>query len=137
MTPTENEQPSYGELVALVGALTARLDAPEAENTQLKAEIAELREENADLRRQLGRNSLFCLVTRILDVRDGPAATLAGIYHQRREHETRNDQIKTHLRGPGRVLRSKESNMALAEIYGYLLTHYALSALICETATEA
>ncbi|WP_328818948.1 IS66 family transposase [Nonomuraea cypriaca] len=37
--------------------LTARLDALEAENTQLKTEIAELREENAELRRQLGRNS--------------------------------------------------------------------------------
>lgn len=57
MTPAQSEQPSYGELVALVGALTARLDALEAENTQLKVEIAELREENAELRRQLGRNS--------------------------------------------------------------------------------
>jgi len=27
--------------------------------------------------------------------------------------------------------------MIRAEIYGYLLTHYALSALICKAATEA
>jgi Insertion element 4 transposase N-terminal/Transposase DDE domain len=80
---------------------------------------------------------LICLITTILDMRAGPAATLAEIYHQRWEHETGNDQIKTHLRGPGRVLRSKKPDLVLAELYGYLLTHYALSALICEAATEA
>ena len=35
--------------------------------------------------------------------------------------------------GPGRVLRSEVQR----EIYGYLLTHYAISALICKAATEA
>ncbi|MFC0865719.1 IS4 family transposase [Sphaerimonospora cavernae] len=84
-----------------------------------------------------GDGELICLITTILDIRDGPAATLAEAYHQRWEHETGNDQIKTHLRGPGRVLRSKKPDLVLAEIYGYLLTHYALSALICEAATEA
>lgn len=84
-----------------------------------------------------GDGELICLITTILDLRQGPAGTLAEIYHQRWEHETGNDQIKTHLRGPGRVLRSKKPDLVLAEIYGYLLTHYALSALICEAATEA
>ena len=58
-------------------------------------------------------------------------------YHQRWEHETGNAQLKTHLRGPGRVLRSKSPDMVRQEIYGYLLTHHALSALICRAATEA
>jgi hypothetical protein len=80
---------------------------------------------------------LICLITTILDLRDGPAATLAEVYHHRWEHETGNDQIKTHLRGPGRILRSKKPDLVLAELYGYLLTHYALNALICEAATEA
>ncbi|WP_155349338.1 IS4 family transposase [Acrocarpospora pleiomorpha] len=84
-----------------------------------------------------GEGELICLITTIVDLRDGPAATLAEIYHQRWEHETGNDQLKTHLRGPGRVLRSKKPDLVLAELYGYLLTHYALSALICEAATEA
>ena len=53
------------------------------------------------------------------------------------EHETGNNQLKTHLRGPGRVLRSKSPDMVVQEIYGYLLTHYAISALICRAATEA
>jgi len=51
--------------------------------------------------------------------------------------ETGNAQLKTCLRGPGRVLRSKSPDMARQEIYGYLLTHYAISALICRAATEA
>lgn len=80
---------------------------------------------------------LICLITTILAVRAGPSGTLAEVYHHRWEHETANDQIKTHLRGPGRVLRSKKPDLVLAELYGYLLTHYALSALICEAATQA
>jgi hypothetical protein len=54
---------------------------------------------------------------------------------ERWEHETGNDQLKTHLRGPGRVLRSRSPDMVRQEIYGYLLTHYAISALICQAAT--
>jgi hypothetical protein len=54
-----------------------------------------------------------------------------------RQHETGNGQLKTHLRGPGKVLRSKKPDTVRQEIYGYLLTHYAISALICRAATEA
>ena len=63
-----------------------------------------------------------------------PARKRAGAT---RQHETGNKQLKTHLRGPGRVLRSKKPNTVRQEIYGYLLTHYAISALICRAATEA
>lgn len=77
------------------------------------------------------------LLSTILDPADAPAPVLAQGYHDRREHETGNGQLKTHLRGPGRVLRSKSPDMARQEIYGYLLTHYAISALICQAATEA
>ena len=65
------------------------------------------------------------------------APLLAEAYSQRWEHETGNAQLKTYLRGPGKVLRSKSPDMVHQEIYGYLLTHYALSALICRAATEA
>jgi hypothetical protein len=77
------------------------------------------------------------LITTILDPADAGAGTLAATYHERWEHETSNDQLKTHLRGPGRVLRSKSPDMVVQEIYGYLLTHHAISALICRAATEA
>jgi len=84
-----------------------------------------------------GRAETFRLVTTITDSAAASAVVLAQAYHERWEHETGNNQLKTHLRGPGRVLRSKSPDMVRQEIYGYLLTHYALSALICRAATEA
>ena len=35
------------------------------------------------------------------------------------------------------MLRSQSPDMVRQEIYGFLLTHYAISALICKAATEA
>jgi hypothetical protein len=84
-----------------------------------------------------GRGELICVLTTVLDVTAAPAQALAEAYHQRWEHEGANDQIKTQLRGPGTVLRSKSPDMVRQEIYGYLLTHYAIAALICRAATEA
>ena len=88
-------------------------------------------------RGQDGERELICLLCTITDPAQAPAEVLAQAYHDRWEHETGNNQLKTHLRGPGRVLRSKSPDMVVQEIYGYLLTHYALSALICRAATEA
>jgi hypothetical protein len=84
-----------------------------------------------------GTGELIALVTTITGPRQAPAAVLAQAYHERWEHETGNRQLKTYLRGPGRVLRSQSPDMVRQEIYGYLLTHYAISALICTAATEA
>jgi hypothetical protein len=84
-----------------------------------------------------GKGELIALVTTITDPRQAGAAALASAYHERWEHETGNRQLKTYLRGPGRVLRSQKPDMVRQEIYGYLLTHYAISALICQAATGA
>ena len=82
-------------------------------------------------------DELIVLVTTITSPQAAPAAELAAAYHQRWEHETGNAQLKTYLRGPGRVLRSRSPQLAQQEIWGYLLAHYAISALICEAATNA
>jgi len=84
-----------------------------------------------------GKDEILALVTTITDFRAATAQALAGAYHQRWEHETGNAQLKTCLRGPGRVLRSGSPDLIEQEIWGYLLTHYALSALICAAATSA
>jgi hypothetical protein len=84
-----------------------------------------------------GSGELIALITTITDPALASAAELARAYCQRWEEETGNDQLKTCLRGPGSVLRSKSPDMVRQEIYGYLLTHYAISALICQAATEA
>ena len=84
-----------------------------------------------------GKGEIIALITTITQMTAAPAPLLAQAYQQRWEHETGNAQLKTYLRGPGRVLRSKSPDMVRQEIYGYLLTHYAISALICRAATEA
>jgi hypothetical protein len=84
-----------------------------------------------------GQDELIVLVTTITGWQAAPAHDLAGAYHQRWEHETGNAQLKTCLRGPAKVLRSGSPELIEQEIWGYLLAHYALSALICDAATAA
>jgi hypothetical protein len=84
-----------------------------------------------------GKDELIALVTTITDMHQAPAASLASAYHQRWEHEGANAQLKTFLRGPGRILRSASPEMIEQELWGYLLTHYAISALTCTAATAA
>jgi hypothetical protein len=84
-----------------------------------------------------GDGELIALVTTITDPAAASAQELAQAYCQRWEEETGNDQLKTCLRGPGKVLRSKTPDMVRQEIYGYLLTHYSITALICRAAAEA
>jgi hypothetical protein len=84
-----------------------------------------------------GKDELIALVTTITGFRDAPARALAAAYHERWEHETGNAQLKTYLRGPGKILRSQSPDMVRQEIWGYLLTHYAISALTCTAATAA
>lgn len=84
-----------------------------------------------------GKHERVVLATTILDWQSAPLPALAGAYHQRWESESANGQLKTHLRGPRRILRSQSPDMAEQEIWGYLLAHYAISALICAAATAA
>ncbi len=71
-----------------------------------------------------GDDELIALVTTITDSREAPAASLAA-HHERWEHEGANAQLKTFLRGPGKILRSQSPPMVEQELRGYLLTHYA------------
>ena len=49
-----------------------------------------------------GTGELIVLLSTICDPAQARADELAATYHQRWEEETGNDQLKTHLRGPGR-----------------------------------
>src|SRR5579872_3697974 len=84
-----------------------------------------------------GKDERLIMITTITRWQDAPAAMLAGAYPERWEHETGNGQEKTVLRGPGRVLRSRSPDLVRQELWGYLLAHYAISALICQAATAA
>lgn len=80
---------------------------------------------------------LIAIITTILDPKDVSATDLAGAYHQRWEEESAIDEVKTHLRGPGQVLRSKSPDLVQQQMWGLLLAHYATRALICDAADEA
>jgi hypothetical protein len=84
-----------------------------------------------------GTNNTIRLITTILDPDDTTATELAAAYHQRWECEGLIAEIKTHQRGPGRVLRSRSPDMARQEIWALLLTHYSIRHLMCRAADEA
>ena len=84
-----------------------------------------------------GEGELIALVTTITSWQAAPAAVLAGTYHERWQHETANAQVKAVLRGPGRILRSGSPALVEQEIWGYLLTAWAVSALISDAAAAA
>jgi hypothetical protein len=77
------------------------------------------------------------LITSVLDYQDLPAPDLAAAYHERWEIELAFDEVKTHQRGPAVILRSRSPDMVLQELYGLLLTHYAIRQLITEAADQA
>ncbi|HMR47688.1 MAG TPA: IS4 family transposase [Arachnia sp.] len=84
-----------------------------------------------------GTGELIVLLTNVLDPADARADELAAAYHQRWEQETGHDQLKTHLRGPGRVLRSRLPDLAYQEIWAYLIVHHAICALIAKASAAA
>jgi hypothetical protein len=117
---------------ALIAAARAGQDLDEDQARYVRVIEYEVPDRDGD-----GKGELIALVTTITQMTAAPAPLLAQAYHERWEHETGNRQLKTYLRGPAKVLRSKRPDMIRQEIYGYLLTHYAISALICKAAAEA
>jgi hypothetical protein len=117
---------------ALIGAARRGEDLDQDKARHVRVVEYEVPDRDGD-----GKDELIALITTITDPRQATAAVLAQAYHQRWEHEGGNQQLKTYLRGPGRVLRSGSPDLVKQEIWGYLLTHYAISALTCIAATAA
>ena len=84
-----------------------------------------------------GTGELIVLLSTVLDPADAHADELAVAYNERWEQETGHDQLKTHLRGPGKVLRSKLPDLVYQEIYAYLIVHHAICALIAKASAAA
>lgn len=82
-------------------------------------------------------DTIYRLATTIVDEQEAPASELAALYHQRWEIEGAFDELKVHLRGPRVVLRSKTPELVRQELYGLLLAHFAVRALMHEAALQA
>jgi enoyl-CoA hydratase/carnithine racemase len=82
-------------------------------------------------------SELITVITTILDPAALTAAEMAFAYHQRWEHESGLDEIKTHLRAAGGILRSQSPDLVEQEMWGILLAHYAIRELMCRAADQA
>ena len=76
------------------------------------------------------RTERYRMITTLLDCAQAPAAELAAAYARRWGIETCFAELKTALRGPGRILRSRTPDLALQEIWAYLVAYQAVRAVI-------
>lgn len=83
------------------------------------------------------KSEVYRLITTVLDPEAAPAEELAAIYHERWEIETSLAEVKTHLRGPGIVLRSKTPELVRQEFYAFLLSYFSVRGVMHEAALEA
>jgi hypothetical protein len=83
-----------------------------------------------------GHGETHRLVTTLLDAREAPALDLICTYHERWEVELAIDEIDPHQRLARHPLRSPKPVGVLQELYGLLLAHYAVRALMAAAAIE-
>ena len=83
-----------------------------------------------------GNGEVHRLITSLLNPRTAPAPALAEAYHARWEEELAFDEVETHQR-PARPLRSQTPVGVIQEIYGLLLAHYVIRAVMVEAAAAA
>ena len=81
--------------------------------------------------------SIYRLVTTLLDPIKAPAAELAALYHERWQIETAMAGLKPHLRGAKIVLRSKTPDLVRQQFYGLMMAHFAVRGLMHEAALKA
>jgi len=132
---------------AILAAARETADGETADGETVNGEVVELDPGEAHLVRVFeydvpdregnGTGELIVLLSTITDPGAARADELAAAYHQRWEEETGNDQLKTHLRGPGRVLRSRLPDLVHQEIWAWLLVHHAIAVLITRAADAA
>lgn len=83
------------------------------------------------------RTTWYRLITTLADHRRYPAAVLAACYARRWSAETGFAELKTALRGPGRVLRGRTPALARQELWAYLAIYQAIRSLIARAAAGA
>jgi len=79
-----------------------------------------------------GGDQVYRLVTTLLDPAAAPARDLAALYHERWEDEAVLKEVKVTLPGGPLMLRSRRPDLVRQELYGLLLTHFAIRQLMYE-----
>jgi hypothetical protein len=76
------------------------------------------------------------LITTLLNPRRAPAEAVVCAYHPRWEYELAADELETHQR-PRTPLRSHKPIGVLQEVYGLLIAHYLVRAVMAQAAQTA
>jgi hypothetical protein len=84
-----------------------------------------------------GGDQVYRLVTTLLDPAAAPARDLAALYHERWEDEAVLKEVKVTLPGGPLMLRSRRPDLVRQELYGLLLTHFAIRQLMYEASCRA
>lgn len=125
LLPVEEELPDGSYLSRIYPGEKARL----ARRLGRRVRVIEYRLEG-----QNAAAAPYRLITTLLDYEQAPAEELAAQYPQRWEIEGCFDELKTHLRGAGAVLRSKSPALVAQEFWGLLLAHWMVRKLIHQVA---
>jgi hypothetical protein len=107
------------------GSWASELGASQARGKRVAVRVIDYRLDDPG---RPGEPQGYRLITTIMDPERAPAAELAALYPQRWELETALDELKTHQRGPGVVLRSTDPDGVRQEVWAHLLVHYASAA---------
>ena len=83
-----------------------------------------------------GHGQRHRLITSLLNYKLYPARDLVVAYHQRWEVEITIDEADTHQRRPLRPFRSRTPLGVLQEVYGLLLAHYVVRAIMHQAALQ-
>lgn len=83
------------------------------------------------------RTGRYRLITTLLDPETAPALEVAACYAERWEAETGYKEIKVFLRGPGRVLRSRDPDGVKQEIWALLCAAQLIHAARARAAATA